>query len=131
VIKRVLVPDHEGEVAIPATGCRCGSPLRIAGEIACSTWPRAAASFLVCPRHQRGYFRRHQPDASRDRFYEAAELILRAPGRKRAVSYDGRFYRYHYVNPWPRPIQKPHPPVWCRRGARQTVEWAAKRRFRT
>jgi alkanesulfonate monooxygenase SsuD/methylene tetrahydromethanopterin reductase-like flavin-dependent oxidoreductase (luciferase family) len=44
--------------------------------------------------------------------------------------FDGRFYRYHYVNPWPRPIQKPHPPVWCpSQGSSETVEWAAKRRF--
>ena len=70
------------------------------------------------------------PTHSRDRFYEAAELILRAWTEEGPFPYDGRFYRYHYVNPWPRPIQKPHPPVWCpSQGSSETVEWAAKRRF--
>src|SRR6266550_2223361 len=40
------------------------------------------------------------------------------------------YFRYHYVNPWPRPIQQPHPPVWCpSQGSSETVEWASKRRF--
>ena len=43
------------------------------------------------------------PTHSRDRFYEAAELILRAWTEEGPFPYDGRFYRYHYVNPWPRP----------------------------
>ena len=34
------------------------------------------------------------------------------------------------MNPWPRPLQKPHPPVWCpSQGSSETVEWASKRRF--
>src|SRR5262249_45379888 len=34
------------------------------------------------------------------------------------------------VNPWPRPLQKPHPPIWCpSQGSTETVEWAARRRF--
>ena len=34
------------------------------------------------------------------------------------------------MNPWPRPIQQPHPPVWCpSQGSSETVEWASKRRF--
>src|SRR5207244_5931357 len=40
------------------------------------------------------------------------------------------YYRYPYVNPWPRQLQKPHPPVWCpSQGSSETVEWEAKRRF--
>src|SRR5256885_16950743 len=70
------------------------------------------------------------PAHSRERFYEAAELILRAWTEAGPFPFDGKFYRYHYVNPWPRPLQKPHPPVWCpSQGSSETVEWAAKRRF--
>jgi alkanesulfonate monooxygenase SsuD/methylene tetrahydromethanopterin reductase-like flavin-dependent oxidoreductase (luciferase family) len=70
------------------------------------------------------------PTHSRERFYEAAELILRAWTEEGPFPFDGRFYRYPYVNPWPRPLQKPHPPVWCpSQGSTETVEWAAKRRF--
>ena len=53
------------------------------------------------------------PTHSRERFYEAAELILRAWTEEGPFAFDGRFYRYPYVNPWPRPLQRPHPPVWC------------------
>src|SRR5437870_7412660 len=70
------------------------------------------------------------PTHSRERFYEAAELILRAWTEEGPFPFDGRFYRYPYVNPWPRPLQKPHPPVWCpSQGSSETVEWAAQRRF--
>jgi len=70
------------------------------------------------------------PTHSRERFYEAAELILRAWTEPGPFAFDGKYYRYHYVNPWPRPIQTPHPPVWCpSQGSSETVEWASKRRF--
>jgi len=70
------------------------------------------------------------PAHSRERFYEAAELILRAWTEAGPFPFDGKYYRYPYVNPWPRPLQQPHPPVWCpSQGSSETVEWAAKRRF--
>ena len=33
----------------------------------------------------------------------------RGPG---PFAFDGEFYQLPYVNPWPRPLQQPHPPVW-------------------
>jgi alkanesulfonate monooxygenase SsuD/methylene tetrahydromethanopterin reductase-like flavin-dependent oxidoreductase (luciferase family) len=55
---------------------------------------------------------------------------LRAWTEEGPFPFDGTYYRYPYVNPWPRPLQKPHPPVWCpSQGSSETVEWAAKRRF--
>ena len=27
-------------------------------------------------------------------------------------AWNGRFNQLRYVNPWPRPVQKPHPPIW-------------------
>src|SRR6185503_8245940 len=70
------------------------------------------------------------PTHSRERFYEAADLILRAWTEPGPFAFDGKFYRYPFVNPWPRPLQQPHPPVWCpSQGSSETVEWAAKRRF--
>jgi alkanesulfonate monooxygenase SsuD/methylene tetrahydromethanopterin reductase-like flavin-dependent oxidoreductase (luciferase family) len=49
---------------------------------------------------------------SRDQFWEAVELILRAWKEDGPFSFEGRHYPLRYVNPWPKPTQKPHPPVW-------------------
>lgn len=70
------------------------------------------------------------PTHSRDRFLEAADLIVRAWTEDGPFAFDGRFYRYPFVNPWPRPLQKPHPPIWCpSQGSTETVDWAAQRRY--
>lgn len=108
------------------------NPLRIAEEIAMLD---VASGGRVISGFVRGigaeYFSLGvNPTHSRERFYEAAELILRAWTEEGPFAFDGKFYRYHYVNPWPRPLQKPHPPIWCpSQGSSETVEWAAKRRF--
>ena len=35
-----------------------------------------------------------------------------------------------YVNPWPRPLQQPHPPIWIPgAGSLETMEFCAKRRY--
>jgi alkanesulfonate monooxygenase SsuD/methylene tetrahydromethanopterin reductase-like flavin-dependent oxidoreductase (luciferase family) len=108
------------------------NPLRIAEEIAMLdvvSGGRVISGFVrgIGPEY---FSLGVNPTHSRERFYEAAELILRAWTEEGPFPFDGRFYRYHYVNPWPRPLQKPHPPVWCpSQGSSETVEWAAKRRF--
>src|SRR5687768_15600229 len=34
--------------------------------------------------------------------------------------------RFHYVNLWPQPLQKPHPPIWIpSQGSKETIDWAA------
>ena len=39
--------------------------------------------------------------------------------------YNGRFNKLRYVNPWPQPLQKPHPPVWLAGGGSvETYEMA-------
>lgn len=70
------------------------------------------------------------PTESRDRFYEAHDLIIKAwtePGPFRFV---GKHYRFNYVNIWPRPLQKPHPPIWLPGlGSLETIEFTAKHRY--
>ena len=40
-------------------------------------------------------------------------------------AYNGRFNKLRYVNPWPQPLQKPHPPVWLAGGGSvETYEMA-------
>ena len=66
------------------------------------------------------------PSLSHARYYEAHDLILRAWTEPGPFRYTGRHYEFDYVNVWPRPVQKPHPPVWIpSQGSVETVDWCA------
>ena len=42
-------------------------------------------------------------------------------------AFNGRYNQQRYVNIWPRPVQKPHPPVWLPGGGSiETWQWCAK-----
>lgn len=70
------------------------------------------------------------PTDSRERFYEAHDLILRAWTEEGPFCFEGAHYRVRYANIWPRPLQKPHPPVWLpSQGSTETIQWAAQRRY--
>src|SRR5213076_2049697 len=70
------------------------------------------------------------PVHSRERFYEAHDLILRAWTEPGPFPFVGKHYRYRYVNPWPRPLQQPHPPIWLPgTGSLETIDEAAKYRY--
>jgi alkanesulfonate monooxygenase SsuD/methylene tetrahydromethanopterin reductase-like flavin-dependent oxidoreductase (luciferase family) len=109
-----------------------GNPLRVAEEVAMidvTTGGRVISGFV------RGigmeYFGTGvNPTVSRDRFYEAHDLIIKAwttPGPFRWI---GKHYRYNYVNIWPRPLQQPHPPIWVPGvGSKETIEWMAEKEY--
>ena len=66
------------------------------------------------------------PTISHDRFHEAHDLIVRAWTETGPFSFQGRHYQANYVNLWPRPYQKPHPPVWIpSQGSKETIDWAS------
>ncbi|HVA24900.1 MAG TPA: LLM class flavin-dependent oxidoreductase [Chloroflexota bacterium] len=67
------------------------------------------------------------PTVSRERFVEAHDLIVRAWTEPGPFQHQGKHYRVRYVNPWPRPLQKPHPPIWLpSTGSVETLEMAAR-----
>lgn len=66
------------------------------------------------------------PTFSHDRFHEAHDLIVRAWTETGPFAFHGRHYNVQYVNLWPRPFQKPHPPIWIpSQGSKETIDWAA------
>jgi alkanesulfonate monooxygenase SsuD/methylene tetrahydromethanopterin reductase-like flavin-dependent oxidoreductase (luciferase family) len=70
------------------------------------------------------------PANSQERFAEAHDLIVRAWTEPGPFSYVGKHYQFRYVNPWPRPYQTPHPPIWIpSQGSGSTIRWAAKMRY--
>jgi alkanesulfonate monooxygenase SsuD/methylene tetrahydromethanopterin reductase-like flavin-dependent oxidoreductase (luciferase family) len=70
------------------------------------------------------------PGFSHERFHEAHDLILRAWTEPGPFAYEGKHYQFDYVNPWPRPYQRPHPPIWIpSQGSAQTISWAAQMKY--
>jgi alkanesulfonate monooxygenase SsuD/methylene tetrahydromethanopterin reductase-like flavin-dependent oxidoreductase (luciferase family) len=70
------------------------------------------------------------PAQSQERFLEAHDLIVRAWTEPGPFEHVGKHYQFNYVNPWPRPYQKPHPPIWVpSQGSASTIRWAAKHRY--
>jgi len=52
------------------------------------------------------------PAYNRERFDEAHDVIVKAWTTPGPFHWVGRHYEYRVVNPWMRPLQKPHPPIW-------------------
>jgi alkanesulfonate monooxygenase SsuD/methylene tetrahydromethanopterin reductase-like flavin-dependent oxidoreductase (luciferase family) len=66
------------------------------------------------------------PTFSHDRFHEAHDLIVRAWTEKGPFPSRVIHYRVTYVNLWPQPLQKPHPPIWIpSQGSKETIDWAS------
>ncbi|MCS6946311.1 MAG: LLM class flavin-dependent oxidoreductase [Steroidobacteraceae bacterium] len=66
------------------------------------------------------------PVFSHERFHEAHDLIVAAWTRPGPFRWSSKHYHFEYVNPWPRPYQTPHPPIWIpSQGSTETIEWAA------
>jgi len=70
------------------------------------------------------------PSQLRERYHEAHDLVLRAWTEPDTFAFNGRFNQQRYVNIWPRPIQKPHPPIWIPGGGSvETWQWCAERDY--
>src|SRR5882724_4868067 len=103
-------------------------PVRLAEELAmldCMSNGRLISGFA------RGIPREYQvhnvPLAqSRARFEEAFDIITRA-WTEEIFSYDGVFWSYKDVALWPRPVQRPRPPIWMPIvGSKESIEFAAR-----
>ena len=114
-----------------AIGIR-GNPLRVAEEIAMLDLlsnGRVVSGFV------RGigweYFGHSiNPTHSRDRFNEAHDLIVKAWTSEEMFQWISPHYEYRYVNLWPRPLQKPHPPIYIPgAGSTETMKFCAERRY--
>jgi alkanesulfonate monooxygenase SsuD/methylene tetrahydromethanopterin reductase-like flavin-dependent oxidoreductase (luciferase family) len=70
------------------------------------------------------------PTTARERHKESIAIILQAWTQDGPTKFFGEFYTYRFLNPWPRPYQKPHPPCYIvGTGSPETVELAAELGF--
>jgi alkanesulfonate monooxygenase SsuD/methylene tetrahydromethanopterin reductase-like flavin-dependent oxidoreductase (luciferase family) len=67
------------------------------------------------------------PSTIRERYREGLDLVTRAWKADEVFSFNGKYNKLRYVNPWPRPLQKPHPPLWIPgSGSLETFELATQ-----
>ena len=70
------------------------------------------------------------PPYNWERFQEAHEFIVKAWTTPGPFRWEGKHFHYRHVNPWVRPYQKPHPPIWLPGVvSRDSLMWAAKTRI--
>src|SRR5262245_30081098 len=104
------------------------NPMRLAGEI-------AAADIICDGRLETGLGRGHawlfersgvDLAESRGRFDEAVEILLQA-WTEDNFSHEGRYYRFKDLTVVPKPLQKPHPPLYTGGTSLGTYEMAGTR----
>ncbi len=105
-------------------------PTRVAEEFAMIdviSGGRLIAGFPVGTPFDTCFAYGQNPSSLRDRYIEAHDLIMRAWTEPDTFAFNGRFNQQRYVNIWPRPIQKPHPPIWIPGGGSiETWHWCAE-----
>ena len=70
------------------------------------------------------------PSESRARFEESLQLIVKAWTEPQPFGWEGRYYQYRAVSIWPRPIQKPYPPIYMSGSSPEAGEMAARNHVR-
>lgn len=104
------------------------NPVRLAGEI-------AAADLICGGRLETGLGRGHawlypghgaELAESRERFDEAVEVLIRAWTEER-FSFSGKYYSFRDLSVVPKPLQKPHPPLFTGGTSLGTYEMAGRR----
>ncbi|MBI2767017.1 MAG: LLM class flavin-dependent oxidoreductase [Chloroflexi bacterium] len=104
-------------------------PVRVAEEMAMldvMSGGRLIAGFPVGTSMDTNFTYGMTPATLRERYYEAHDMILQAWNNKGVSSFNGKFNQIRYMNPWPRPLQEPHPPIWIPGGGSiETWGWCA------
>jgi alkanesulfonate monooxygenase SsuD/methylene tetrahydromethanopterin reductase-like flavin-dependent oxidoreductase (luciferase family) len=108
-------------------------PTRVAEEMAmidCISGGRLVAGFPVGTPMDTCYAYGQNPSQLRQRYREAHDLVVRAWTDPEPFAWNGRFHKLRYVNAWPRPVQRPHPPIWIPGGGSiETWRWCAERDY--
>ena len=108
-------------------------PLRVAEEFAMLdvlSGGRLVAGFPLGTSMDTNFGYGVPPATLRDRYLEAHDLVVQAWTRHDVFAWNGKYTQLRYVNLWPRPLQKPHPPVWVPgSGSLETWEWTARQDY--
>ena len=90
-------------------------PIRVAEEFAMLdviSGGRLIAGFPVGTPMDTNFCYGQIPALTRDKYGEAHDLIMKAWASDEPFAFDGKYNQLRWVNCWPKPIQKPHPPIY-------------------
>lgn len=106
-------------------------PLRLAEEVA--VLDNLIDGRFICgvgrgyQPHELGRFGVSLPE-SRQRFNESLDVLIKAWTQDESFTYDGKYVKLpDPVTVWPKPLQKPHPPLWVAGSSVETMNLAAER----
>ncbi len=108
------------------------NPLRLAEELAMIDlvsrgrlipgWVRGAGSEQLANNSNPAY--------NREFFEEGHDLIIKAWTEPGPWRYEGKHFHFRFGNPWVKPYQQPHPPIWIPGlVSPDTAIWCAKKRY--
>ena len=117
--------------ATPRAGS-VGNPLRLAEELAMIDlisggrlvpgWVRGAGSEQLANNANPAY--------NREYFEEGHDLIVKAWTEPGPFRFEGKHFHFRHVNPWVKPLQQPHPPIWIPGLiSPDTARWCARKRY--
>jgi alkanesulfonate monooxygenase SsuD/methylene tetrahydromethanopterin reductase-like flavin-dependent oxidoreductase (luciferase family) len=108
-------------------------PIRVAEEFAMldvMSGGRFIAGFPVGSSMDTNFAYGATPITLREKYQEAHDLIIKAWTHPTPFAFNGKYTQLRYVNLWPRPLQKPHPPVWVPGGGSiETWDWVLQRNY--
>ena len=104
------------------------NPVRVAEEYAMLdviSGGRLIAGFMRgIPHEYRAY--NVNPDESMSRLDEAAQLIVKCWTSDEPFRWEGEHYNFPSISIWPRPMQRPHPPLLMSAATAESAAFAAK-----
>ena len=131
VIAGALVyPTSRIKIAMMGNLVPLNNPIRVAEEYAmidCMSGGRLIAGLMRGIPHE--YIAYNiPPDESWERQREAVQLILKAWTEPEPFGWEGKHFQFRQVSIWPKPFQKPHPPLVISATTPESAKFAAEMR---
>ena len=102
--------------------------IRVAEELAMLdvlSGGRVIAGFPVGSSQDTNFAYGIPPATTRERYREGFALVRKAWQAEEPFSFNGTYSKMRYVNPLPKPLQQPHPPIWTPgSGSLETFDFA-------
>jgi len=127
-----LIPQTTGWVSVFGTPPNLGYPNRLAEEYAMLDVMSGGRLRVAFPlgTGMEYWANAVNPATARARFRESLDIILHCWNDDGPQQYNGEFYTYRFLNPWPKPVQQPYPECYIvGTGSPETIELAAELGF--